>query len=191
MGVKLKLSLGIASLILGISLLGGTFAFFTDTEVITENKIEAGTLGLTHDKVSSVIFNVTDMVPGTTSTHELSLINNGNINITKVLLGIIYSSREAGTTDNPIQTVTNRKELYDDIKIEITDHTGSITLSEKKSLAELGILTVPSINLGSIAKSGLLPIKIKLSYEGSNVNQNHQMGDSVNITFTFEATTQN
>jgi spore coat-associated protein N len=191
MGVKLKLGLGIASLILGISLLGGTFAFFTDTEVITENKIEAGTLGLTHDKVSSVIFNVTDMVPGTTSTHELSLINNGNINITKVLLGIKYSSREAGTTNNPIQTVTNRKELYDDIKIEITDHTGLITLSEKKSLAELGILTVPSINLGSIAKSGSLPIKIKLSYEGSNVNQNHQMGDSVNITFTFEATTQN
>ena len=46
MSLKKKLGLGIASAVLGISLIGGgTFAYFSDTEV-SNNTFAAGTLDL-------------------------------------------------------------------------------------------------------------------------------------------------
>ena len=54
MGLKKKLGLGVASMALGASLIGGgTFAYFNDTETASGNTFAAGTIDLQPDAISS------------------------------------------------------------------------------------------------------------------------------------------
>ncbi|KMK75250.1 CalY family protein [Alkalihalobacillus pseudalcaliphilus] len=82
MSIKKKLGMGFASAILGVTLVGGgTFAYFSDTEV-TNNTFAAGTLDLAVNP--SVIVDITNMKPGDTVLREFSLENNGTLDISKI-----------------------------------------------------------------------------------------------------------
>src|SRR5690606_22194376 len=86
---KKKLGMGIASAALGIALVGGgTFAYFSDTEV-SNNKFAAGTLDLAVNP--SVVIDVDNLKPGDVMVREFLLENNGTLDISKVDLSTAYT----------------------------------------------------------------------------------------------------
>lgn len=93
MSLKKKLGLGIASAVLGISLIGGgTFAYFSDTEV-TNNTFAAGTLDLSVDP--TVIIDVDNLKPGDMMVREFELINSGSLDISSIDLTTEYTVEDA------------------------------------------------------------------------------------------------
>jgi spore coat-associated protein N len=183
MGVKLKLSLGIASLILGISLLGGTFAYFTDEEE-SVNEIKAGTLDLKPETPSMVLFTINNMAPGENQENDLVLSNGGSINISEIILNTSFTSKDSNNVDVG--------SLQDDLLVTITDITNSsspITIINAAPLKDISQAQYSNKNLGTLAVgSGTKKIKIRLDYRNSTPStQNDQQGDSVTITFSFEA----
>ncbi|WP_163970566.1 TasA family protein [Oceanobacillus halotolerans] len=89
MGIRKKLGLGVASAVLGISLVGGgTYAYFNDTET-SNNTFAAGTLDLTVDP--QVVFDVDNLKPGDSIKRYFELQNNGTLDIASVLLDTSYT----------------------------------------------------------------------------------------------------
>lgn len=93
MSIKKKLGLGVASAALGLALIGGgTFAYFSDTEV-TNNTFAAGTLDLAVNP--SVIVDVNNLKPGDVVAREFALENNGSLDISSIDLATAYSVVDA------------------------------------------------------------------------------------------------
>ncbi len=93
MSIKKKLGMGIASAALGLSLIGGgTFAYFSDTEV-TNNTFAAGTLDLAVNP--SVVIDVANIKPGDTMVREFMLENNGTLDISSIDLATVYNVEDA------------------------------------------------------------------------------------------------
>src|SRR5690625_5196572 len=93
MGIKRKLSMGIISAMLGLSLVGvGTYAYFSDSEV-THNTFAAGTLDLSVEPTE--IINVENIKPGDQMLRVFELQNNGSLDIGKVLLETDYTVNDA------------------------------------------------------------------------------------------------
>jgi len=91
--IKKKLGLGLASAALGLSLIGGgTYAFFSDTEV-THNTFAAGTLDLSVNP--GVIININEIKPGDTMLREFNLVNNGSLKIKDIKLNTTYNVTDA------------------------------------------------------------------------------------------------
>lgn len=89
MNLKKKLSAGILSATLGLTLIGGgTYAYFSDQEV-TNNSFAAGTLDLSVDPTA--IIQIDNFKPGDTMLREFSLSNAGSLKIENVFLDTNYS----------------------------------------------------------------------------------------------------
>src|SRR5690606_15344445 len=98
MSIKKKLGMGIASAALGIALVGGgTFAYFSDTEV-SENTFAAGTLDLAVNP--SVIIDVDNLKPGDVMVREFLLENNGTLDISSVDIATSYNVVDANNNNN-------------------------------------------------------------------------------------------
>src|SRR5690625_3956125 len=100
MGIKRKLSMGIISAMLGLSLVGvGTYAHFSDSEV-THNTFAAGTLDLSVEPTE--IINVENIKQGDQMLRVFELQNNGSLDIEKILLEIDYTDNDIkdNNTDN-------------------------------------------------------------------------------------------
>jgi spore coat-associated protein N len=98
MGIKQKLGMGVASAVLGLSLVGGgTYAYFNDVET-TSNTFAAGTLDLSVDPTT--IINVDNIKPGDTMTRHFELINDGSLDISKVELSTDYSVQNTGAANS-------------------------------------------------------------------------------------------
>lgn len=182
MGVKLKLGLGIASLFIGVALLGGTFAIFTDTVEVKNNPIKSGILELNSDIQSNLAFNVTNFAPRDFLERTITLQkSNNSIPISRVLLRVSYSLYEPdGTTLIP---KTNNGEMNSDILVTIS--SGDTLIITEKPLNQLE--TMGNLELTTNLGSGSMPLKIRLDYNNTVINQNHQQGDKLNIDFIFEA----
>jgi spore coat-associated protein N len=184
MGVKFKLVLGIASLIIGVALLGGTFAYFSDIEEFKTNPIKTGTLQLGHDLTTQMAFNITDLKPGDKITRVITFTKSGTIKISELLLKLNYTSADNG--DDGVKT-----KLIEDLKISVfKDSVPDIIDAE--SIADLALSTaITPINISdgvSINTNEGEEITIEILYENNTTeNQNHQQNDSVSLTFTFEA----
>lgn len=84
MNVKKTLGLGVVSAALGLTLVGGgTFAYFSSTST-TSSSFNNGTLSLKSDP--SVIVNLSNLKPGDSILRDFKLINDGTLNIPKVVL---------------------------------------------------------------------------------------------------------
>lgn len=93
MSFKKKLGLGVASAVLGMSLVGGgTFAYFNDIEE-TNNTFASGTLDLTVDPTT--IVDVENIKPGDKMNRHFELVNDGSLDISKVLISTDYSVEDA------------------------------------------------------------------------------------------------
>lgn len=93
MSLKKKLGMGIATAVLGVSLVGGgTFAYFNDVET-TNNSFAAGTLDLSVDPTT--VINVDNIKPGDKMLRSFKLINEGSLDIRTVDLTTSYSVEDA------------------------------------------------------------------------------------------------
>ena len=74
------LGLSIAAILTIAVVVGGTWAYFTDTESSTNNGLSAGTLDLTVDGVNTAVttFSVSDKVPGDSGDGSNTLANVGS-----------------------------------------------------------------------------------------------------------------
>lgn len=117
MSIKKKLGMGIASAVLGLSLVGGgTYAYFSDSEV-TNNTFAAGTLDLAANP--STVIDVENIKPGDIMVREFLLENNGTLDISKVDLSTVYNVVDA-KGDNQDDFGKHIKVLF----LENADKTG-------------------------------------------------------------------
>ncbi|WP_062350260.1 CalY family protein [Bacillus kwashiorkori] len=117
MSLKKKLGMGIAAAALGLSLIGGgTYAYFSDTEV-TNNTFTAGTLDLAVNP--SVIIDVDNLKPGDVMVREFELQNNGSLDISSIDLTTSYNVIDA-KSDNTDDFGKHIKVLF----LENADKTG-------------------------------------------------------------------
>lgn len=117
MSIKKKLGLGVASAALGMALVGGgTFAYFSDTEV-SNNKFTAGTLDLAVNP--SVVIDVDNLKPGDVMVREFLLENNGSLDISSIDLETMTNVIDA-KGDNTDDFAKHIKVLF----LENADKTG-------------------------------------------------------------------
>lgn len=117
MSIKKKLGMGIATAALGIALVGGgTFAYFSDTEV-SNNTFAAGTLDLAVDP--TVVIDVDNLKPGDIMVREFNLQNNGSLDISTIDLATVYNVIDA-KGDNTDDFGKHIKVLF----LENADKTG-------------------------------------------------------------------
>ncbi|TYR75251.1 cell division protein FtsN [Rossellomorea vietnamensis] len=134
MTLKKKISYGVMSAALGLSLVGGgTWAAFNDVEAMS-NSMEAGVLDLKVDP--TVVFDVSKLVPGDTMHRLFKVENVGNLDINQVLMHteLIVTDKDG----NP-----SKKDFGSQFKVQwlTSDFQPIITPFHKATLADLEQLT--------------------------------------------------
>ncbi|MGG6310147.1 TasA family protein [Paenibacillus macerans] len=189
MGIKKTLGFGVATAALGLTLIGGgTFAYFSDS-VQTTGTFAAGTLDLNADPTA--IINVGNLKPGDSATRTFKLKNNGTLDIAKVLLKTTYSvNNKAGAPANvddfgkhiivkfltnvdKVETVIYQTTLYD-LQNQSPDavENGWASWFEERG----GLRAGDSDNL-----------IVNFEFKDNGQDQNEFQGDSLGLTWTFEA----
>ncbi|SNX70354.1 camelysin [Bacillus oleivorans] len=99
MSLKKKMSMGILSGALGVSLIGGgTWAAFNDVEVVN-NTLAAGTLDLVVGENTTMNFTLSNLKPGDYFNKSLVLTNGGSLDINQIL---VHANKLAGWTDKDV-----------------------------------------------------------------------------------------
>ncbi|MCO4850169.1 biofilm matrix protein TasA [Bacillus vallismortis] len=99
MGMKKKLSLGVASAALGLALVGGgTWAAFNDIKS-TDATFASGTLDLSAKEHSASV-NLSNLKPGDKLTKDFQFENNGSLAIKEVLMALNYGEFKANGGSN-------------------------------------------------------------------------------------------
>jgi len=202
MNLKKKLGMGIASALLGIALIGGgTFAYFSDTEV-TNNTFKAGTLDLSVDP--TVIVNVDNLKPGDIVVREFELINSGSLDISSIDLITDYTVVDA-KGDNTDDFGKHIQVLF----LENVDKTGdgwligdyndviaSTTLYDLKNMTPDAVENIQDwitwlLGLNG-EDSGLAAgdsdyMYVAFEFVDNGMDQNEFQGDSLELTWTFVA----
>ncbi|TMU84248.1 hypothetical protein FGG79_15235 [Bacillus sp. BHET2] len=206
MGIKQKLGLGVASAVLGVSLIGGgTYAYFSDTAVQT-NTFASGTLDLSVDPTVNV--QVANLKPGDWTNKTFDLKNDGTLDIKKVLLHTAYT-----VTKNDNSSVTNAlaNQYADALEVEFLVNTGESGIPNnvvvyKKSLLELRNMTpddlAKELELVKVRHSWKLALvdgieagegqnatdefKVKFKFKDSGEAQNELQDLKLNLQWTFE-----
>ncbi|WP_417898040.1 TasA family protein [Bacillus haimaensis] len=181
-----KVSQGVMSAALGLSLIGGgTFAYFSDT-IETQNTFAAGTLDLNVNP--NVVVNINNIKPGDEIYREFTLENNGSLDIYKVLLNTNYSVEDMNQD--------NTDDFAKHIKVTIMYNTSSATnpivettlydlQTQQPDLTAIDRLTdrIPDgIPAGEKEK-----IFVLFQFEDNGQDQNQFQGDSLKVDWTFNA----
>ncbi|PEX91729.1 TasA family protein [Bacillus cereus] len=191
MSLKKKLGMGVASAVLGLSLIGGgTFAYFSDKEV-SENTFAAGTLDLSIDP--QVIIDVDKIKPGDQIERDFHLINSGTLKIKDVHLLTDYTVTDA-KGDN------GNADFGDHVKVEFlwnidknTVPVWETTLSElKQATADGNLPDLVEKGVVNWEGNGLAPGKddtfyVKFIFEDNGEDQNVFQGDTLKLNWTFNA----
>ncbi|MBM7568006.1 TasA family protein [Paenibacillus sacheonensis] len=202
MSLKVKLGLGLATAVMGISLIGGgTYAYFTSTESTT-GTFAAGYIDLTASPTT--VISVSDIKPGDTWEKSFSLKNTGTVDIAKVLLHTTYEVGDYGsnnqldlgkyirvdflrnaTNDLPGQNIIGSKTLY-----ELQQMTNSQDPDVVKDI--LGLLTdwIDNSGLDKINNGETNDFKVKFTFVNDG-DQSQFQRDSLTLHWDFEAQTQN
>ncbi|MGR6116831.1 TasA family protein [Aeribacillus composti] len=186
MGIKQKLGMGVATAALGLSLIwGGTYAYFNDVET-SNNTFAAGTLDLTLDP--QTIINVNNLKPGDWMEREFTLKNSGSLGISKVLLETDYTVTDA-KNDN------NGDDFGNHIKVQILKNVSNKeVIVYEKTLAQLKNLKPDLVqdewlwwNIGGLDPNETDKFKVKFVFVDNNQDQNRFQGDSLKLTWKFDA----
>lgn len=188
MGIKKKLGVGIATAVLGFSLIGGgTFAYFSDTEE-TNNTFAAGTLDLNADP--SVIIDVENMKPGDSFYRDFQLSNEGTLDIQEVLLETAYTVTDA-------QGDNGSEDFGEHIEVEfLYNDTNSDEIIYSVTLAELAEMTPEAIDQHimypwygekGLPSGSVHDFIVKFNFVDNEEDQNVFQGDSLQLDWTFEA----
>lgn len=187
MGIKKKLAMGIATGVLGLSLVGGgTFAYFSDSEV-TNSTFAAGTLDLNAEPTE--IINIDNLKPGDQMIRTFELQNNGSLDIARVLLETDYSVTDVNND--------NTEDFGEHIKVEFLMNLDKFDeIIYETTLAELKTMTPEAV-----AESAIIPIlgeeglpsgtiddlSVKFVFVDNGEDQNQFQGDSLELEWTFIA----
>ncbi|MEH7342881.1 TasA family protein [Bacillus sp. JJ1532] len=204
MTIKKKLTLGIASATLGLSLVGGgTFAAFNDVETMN-NTLKSGVLDLKVDP--SVVFNVSNLKPGDYMLRDFKIINIGTLDIEKVLMhtSIEVKDKEGNIVDSDFASQFIINFLTSDMQPIITPWD-NVSLLDLKRLTDNG----KSPDITTYLKQGLIvPLNPDLPVGDSDhimmmvtfkndeekdketglYYQNKYQGLDMNLTLNLEAT---
>lgn len=188
MSLVKKISSGVMTAALGLSLVsGGTFAYFSDT-VETKNTFAAGTLDLGVNP--NLVVNVNNIKPGDEVYREFTLENNGTLDIHKVLLNTQYSVED--------WKGDNTDDLAKHIKVTIMYNTSSATNAVvETTLADLQNqtpdLTQIDTFVGSTTKPDGIPaggkekIFVLFEFVDNGQDQNQFQGDKLQVNWNFNA----
>ncbi|MEH6991681.1 TasA family protein [Neobacillus drentensis] len=181
-----KVSQGVMSAALGLSLMGGgTFAYFSDT-VETQNTFAAGVLDLALNP--STVVNIDNIKPGDEIYREFTLENNGTLDIGKVLLSTNYSVEDAKSD--------NSDDLAKHIKVTIMYNTSSASnpivettlfdlQSQNPDLTQIDILT--GTRPDGIPAGEKEKIFVLFEFVDNGQDQNQFQGDKLKVDWTFNA----
>lgn len=188
MGIKKQLGMGLASAVLGVTLIGGgTFAYFSDTET-TNNTFAAGTLDLSVQPTE--IINVDNMKPGDSLIRSFELTNEGTLDIDKVLLETSY---EVNDVDG-----NNTEDFGEHILVEFIYNVNELReVVYEVTLAELATMTPEAVDQNifhpmfgddGLPVGALHDLVVEVSFVDNGEDQNQFQGDSLELTWTFNAT---
>ncbi|MBD8004145.1 CalY family protein [Bacillus norwichensis] len=188
MGMKKRFGKGMMTVALGAALIGGgTYAYFSDTET-TNNTFAAGTLDLTLSPTE--IINVDNIAPGDSFIRDFELGNGGTLDIDKVLLETDYIVNDAKGD--------NTEDMAEHIQVEFLYNVSNLDeVIFETTLAELKDMTPEAVNqhifYPEIGDKGL-PVGethdliVKFNFLDNGEDQNQFQGDSLKLTWTFNAT---
>lgn len=179
--------MGLMSAVLGVTLIGGgTYAYFSDS-VKTNNTFAAGTLDLAVNPTQ--VINVDNIKPGDSFIRDFELQNNGTLDIGKVLLETAYTVNDAiGNNTEDLGKYIEVEFLYNADKLDEVIY--------KTTLTELKEMTPEAVNervFEPIFEEQGLPVGsmddliVKFNFIDNGENQNEFQGDSLNLTWTFNA----
>ncbi|MGA5689251.1 TasA family protein [Cytobacillus pseudoceanisediminis] len=144
MSIKKKLGLGVASAVLGVSLVGGgTWAAFNDTATIN-NHFASGTLDLEVGKnhpSHKINFDLSNMKPGDSVQRIFKLNNAGSIAIKEVLLDVTTANFVDNTTAENGGT-NNGLEFLDQFVVNFASVDGESTRFEPRNNVFTGEVTL-------------------------------------------------
>jgi spore coat-associated protein N len=187
MSLKKKLGLGVASAALGLSLVGGgTFAYFSDSATET-GTFAAGTLDI--DTNPSAMVTMNNIKPGDHMYRTFKLENNGTLDIKKVLLDTAYTVTDANNNNGV-------DDLGKHIRVDILandDKNSAIIWS--KSLYDIKNSADPdavadgwfSYETSGIKANTSDDLYVVFTFVDNGQDQNKFQGDSLNLTWTFNA----
>lgn len=189
MGIKKTLSLGVLTAALGLALIGGgTFAYFSDS-VKTTGTFAAGTLDLNAEPTA--LINLDNIKPGDYGIRTFKLLNNGTLDIEKVLLRTSYSvinkTGEPENTDDfgkhiKVRFLTNLDKQEDVIY--------ETTLYELQSLAPDAVENKWQEwfeERGGLKAGTTDNLIVKFEFVDNGEDQNQFQGDSLQLKWVFEA----
>lgn len=189
MGIKQKLAMGIATGALAVSMIGGgTYAYFSSTAT-AESTFKAGTLKLSMNP--SEIINIGDLKPGDYMDRRFTLVNDGSLGISEVLLSTVIDT-QIGDHDlaNHImvkfmQNLDVNGGAYEDNVIY--EKTLAQLLTEKPDLVDK-LVSGPGLEDGGlgVGDSDDLLVRFEFIDTGEN-NQNHLQGAGLKLNWTFTA----
>ncbi|MEE6450263.1 TasA family protein [Gottfriedia acidiceleris] len=182
-----KISQGVMSAALGLSLVGGgTFAYFSDS-VETQNTFAAGTLDLGMNP--STVVNISNIKPGDEVYREFTLENNGTLDISKVLLETKYTVEDVNSNNQG-------DDLAKHIKVTIMYNTSSATnpivettlydlQTQQPDVTQIDTLSGPKPD--GIIAGDKEKIFVLFEFVDNGQDQNHFQGDSLKVNWTFNA----
>ncbi|MEI2664700.1 CalY family protein [Rossellomorea sp. LJF3] len=189
MGIKQKLGLGVASAVLGVSLIGGgTYAYFSDTAE-TSATFASGTIELNADPTT--IIDIDNIKPGDTMLRSFKLKNDGTLDIAKLSLATSYTVSDAKGDNAGADFGEHIRVnfLYNADKIDTPIF--STTLSELKGMTpdviEGNIFSGWFAERGGKLKAGTSDtLYVQYEFVENDKDQNEFQGDTLELKWTFE-----
>lgn len=189
MGIKKTLSIGAATLALGLALIGGgTFAYFSDTAETT-GTFAAGTLDLNAEPTT--IINLENIKPGDHAIRTFKLFNNGTLDIQKVILNTSY------TVMNKPGAPANTDDFGKHIKVVfLTNLDKQDDIIYETTLYDLQTLSPDAVDnkwqewfeeRGGLKAGTSDNLIVKFEFVDNNADQNQFQGDSLQLNWAFEA----
>lgn len=189
MDIKKKLSAGILSATLGLTLVGGgTYAYFNDQQV-TNNTFAAGTLDLSVDPTA--IINIDNFKPGDTMLREFSLSNAGSLKIENVFLDTNYSVIDAnGDNSDDFGKHVKVNFLWNwDQESEPIFETTLYDLNEMDpDVVKRDIWDPLWEQKGGLDTEETHDFWVEFEFVDNDEDQNEYQGDSLELEWTFNAT---
>lgn len=187
MNVKKQLSTGLVSAVLGITLIGGgTYAYFSDSEE-TNNTFAVGTLDLAVNPTQIII--VDNIQPGDSFIRDFELQNNGTLDIGKVLLETSYTVVDAqGDNTEDFGEHIEVEFLYNLDKLdEVIYKTTLAKLQDMKPEVINEKVFEPIFDEEGLPTGEMNDLVVKFHFVDNGKDQNQFQGDSLDLTWTFNA----
>jgi predicted ribosomally synthesized peptide with SipW-like signal peptide len=196
--MKRILGLTIAIILLLAAVIGGTLAYFSDTEVSGGNDFAVGTLDLkltdaneTDQDGVTASWGGTDMAPGDSSTGWVDLRNSGSLDadhvevafantLTNVVTPAELGADDADVSDSLIVTVLT----YDGADLLPAAIAAHDTGDGRLSLGELDGATIDDLTPVPTA-NGAAVRRLAMTVELDSATGNGNQGDSVTTAITF------